>query len=337
MLLGVLLGLIYALLSDGPGDAFPFVNSAIIGLLVGLAISILELYVFTGKIKKLQFMAITAIRTLLYITLIPLIILIVLMIARMVRYDLNFSEVWASEEFQNYLTNQDFSVAIIYTLVIAFIINFTKQMSIKLGQGVLWSFITGKYHLPVQEEFIFMFLRLKNSEQIVKKLGRLEFHKFLNDFVFDITESLIVHQGRIHQYVEDEIVVYWKTNEGLKNANCVRAFFDAKRCFHELGEKYFIKYGLVPKFQAGLHIGPVVLGEIGAIKSEISFYGDVMNTTSRILDQCGKLNEELLMSANLIRRLKVPAIYRSEMHEEVALQGKTKALELHSIKVEEYV
>lgn len=329
---GIVSALIYILFVDGLRNGlFPYINAVIIGFLLALLISFFELYVFIGRIRKLKFSTSILIRTVVYALIIPIIFL-ELVIARMVRYNRNFSEVWTSEEFQNYVLNEDFVAAIVYALAIAFGINFIHQMSRKMGQGVLWSFITGRYYKPVQKEFIFMFLRIKHSDQIVKRLGRLKFHKFLNDFIFDITETILLHQGQIHQYIEDEIVVYWNIENGLNNANCIRTFFDAKKSIHELREKYYLKYELVPQIQAAYHCGQVVQGEIGAVKSEIAFYGDVMNTSSRILAQCTALDKELLLSAHLIYRLELPAIYESVVCGKIALKGKEKPLELFSVR-----
>ena len=58
----------------------------------------------------------------------------------------------------------------------------------------------------------------------------------------------------IYQYVDDEIVVSWNIKNGLKDANCIRTFFDAKNIINELREKYYVKYNLVPKFEASFHV-----------------------------------------------------------------------------------
>ena len=44
---------------------------------------------------------------------------------------------------------------------------------------------------------------------------------------------------------------------------------------------YETDFGVVPSFWAGLHLGPVVTGEIGTIKHEIAFLGDTLNAASR--------------------------------------------------------
>ena len=45
-------------------------------------------------------------------------------------------------------------------------------------------------------------------------------------------------------------------------------------------------FGLLPEFKAGFHLGKVTTGEIGVIKKEIIFTGDVLNTTARIQGLC---------------------------------------------------
>jgi len=48
-------------------------------------------------------------------------------------------------------------------------------------------------------------------------------------------------------------------------------------------------------FKAGIHIGKLVAGEMGVVKKEIVFSGDVLNTSSRIQAECNKLNCSLLI------------------------------------------
>jgi adenylate cyclase len=182
-----------------------------------------------------------------------------------------------------------------------------------------------------------MFLSVRYSDQIVKKIGRLHFHKFLKDLFYDFTVPILEHKGTIYEYVDDLVVVSWKPNEGLNNANCIRAFYNSKKIIKENREHYYVTYGFVPRLIAGYHIGKVVHGELGEIKGAIVFFGDVMNTTSRIKDQCEVLEEDLLISARLNDRLILPMIYHSGSCGEIRLKGKQHDLELFSIKEEPIV
>jgi len=48
----------------------------------------------------------------------------------------------------------------------------------------------------------------------------------------------------------------------------------------EAKSKYYLeKYDILPSFKAGMHLGEATVGEIGVIKKDIVFSGDVLNTT----------------------------------------------------------
>ena len=308
----MVLGPLYAVFSDGFRHGVgPYINTIIIGFQIGSLISFLELYLFAGGLRKLRFITLFLIKTVIYVVLIVLIIFNVLVISRILKYHLNYYQVVISDEFQNYLFYKDFDLAIIYTLVFAITINFTRLMNRKMGQGVLFSFIIGNYYQPKVQERIIMFLGIPHSKDISEKIGLVKFHSFLNDFIYDITESIIIHMGIIHHYVEDEIVISWNIDKGIQNANCVRTFFHAKSRLSSLKEKYFTNYGCLPVIGASLHAGNVVRAEIGDVKSELVFHGDVMNTTARIMGKCEELMSEILISDELVKKLVLPSIYES--------------------------
>lgn len=337
VLTGALLGLIYSAFSDGFGVLYPHVNTFIIGILVGALISYLEFYVFPIKGRRLKFMSLVLIRTVLYIGSISSIVFFVLLFSRMIRLDMGFSEVLVSEDFKRYIFKEDFKVAIAYTVAFAFIINFSILMIRKMGKDIMWGIVTGKYYQPSEVERILMFLSVRYSDQIVKKIGRLHFHKFLEDFFYDITNPILEHRGSIFEYVDDLVVVSWKPIEGIQNANCIRTFYNSKKKIKENSEHYYTTYGFVPKLIAGYHIGKVVCGELGEIKGTIVFFGDVMNTTSRIKEKCEVLEKDLLISAELNERLTLPKIYYAYSCGEMSLKGKQNDLELYYIKEESTV
>ena len=57
-----------------------------------------------------------------------------------------------------------------------------------------------------------------------------------------------------------------------------------------------------------------------------------MNTTSRILGACNKMNDELLISEQLFNQIKIPIIYTSSKVGSTKLKGKKEPLGLISIK-----
>jgi adenylate cyclase len=86
--------------------------------------------------------------------------------------------------------------------------------------------------------------------------------------------------------------------------------------------EYQRSYELVPSFHAALHIGPIVVSEMGDVHREIVFLGDTMNTTARIGAASSELGRDVLASADLVDRLTVPAGIVIEPLGPIPLRGK---------------
>ena len=180
------------------------------------------------------------------------------------------------------------------------------QINDKYGPGVFRDFLLGKYFRPRREERIFMFLDLRSSTMIAEKLGEEKYFTFLNDVFKYATSSILTFKGEIYQYVGDEIVISWRMNKGMENANCVRCFLAIQKALKQKSDYFQKKYGQIPEFKAGLHYGFVMAGEIGVVKRDIAFSGDVLNTTARIQSKCNDLGVNVLLSKHLLDKLPLP-------------------------------
>lgn len=101
-----------------------------------------------------------------------------------------------------------------------------------------------------------------------------------------------------------------------------------KKEIQKLSNKYLKEYGLVPGFKAGIHCGNVVAGEVGIIKRDITFSGDVMNTTSRIQGMCKEFNAEIIASEDLLKILSLTEKYTTQFLGSIKLRGKEKDVNL---------
>ena len=207
------------------------------------------------------------------------------------------------------------------------------QVNDKYGPGVFLSFILGKYFHPQREERIFMFLDLRGSTTIAEHLGERLYFNFLKDLFKDATPGILDSQGEIYQYVGDEVVVSWKREPGTLHANCLKCFFSIQK--HLLKRKpYYQKTydGVVPEFKAGLHCGFVMVGELGIIKREIAYSGDVLNTTARIQSKCNELGVNILLSKYLLEKLRsLPKSLIPKAVGEMTLRGKHQAVMLYTV------
>ncbi|NND33920.1 MAG: adenylate/guanylate cyclase domain-containing protein [Saprospiraceae bacterium] len=211
------------------------------------------------------------------------------------------------------------------------VVSFTQlflQINNKFGPGILFAFIRGKYRTPQYEERIFMFVDLKSSTTIAEKLGNELYHRLLKDFFRDLTKPIIYNKGHIYQYVGDEVVVSWKLQEGLEENHCLECYFQMIRKISEKSDIYLSRYGQVPEFKAGIHYGKVIAGEIGLVKRDITYSGDVLNTTARIQAKCNEYNTKLLISGALLKRLRPQLNHKIQSLGQILLRGKNQSVEL---------
>ena len=151
---------------------------------------------------------------------------------------------------------------------------------------------------------------------------------FLKDFFNDIAPAIIETRGEVYQYVGDEIVVSWKMKWGLKNGNALHCFYRMNELIEAKADVYLKRYDAVPKFRTGYHFGPVMVGEIGQIKRDIAFSGDVLNTTSRIQGMCKELNVDILASSTFAEVVNdLPKGISKLALGRKSLRGKTEELE----------
>lgn len=208
-------------------------------------------------------------------------------------------------------------------------------ISDKYGPGNLRSFFMGRYFRPKREEHIFMFLDLRGSTYIAQVLGEQQYFNFIKDVIRDATPVILKYKGRIYQYVGDEITVSWWMNQGLRNVNCVRCPMEVRKVFNHRSSYYISQYGVVPDFKAGLHCGPVMVGEIGLVKRDIAFSGEVVGTAARIQNRCNHFEVNLLISDDLKTLLPWQGSRLIPEHKgDLLIKGKMENLRLYTVNAE---
>lgn len=199
----------------------------------------------------------------------------------------------------------------------------------KYGPGVFPDYLMGRYFHPKHERRIFMFADIKDATTIAEALGEEKYFNFLKDFFRDIAPAITQTRGEVYQYVGDEVVVSWKMKHGLKGGNAVWCHFQMKKIIERKKRHYLNKYNCVPKFKSGFHFGNVMVGEIGQIKREIVFSGDVLNTAARIVAKCNDLDVDILASESFanVSFVLPERIIKKSMGEE-KLKGKAEEIGL---------
>ncbi|HEX7844279.1 MAG TPA: adenylate/guanylate cyclase domain-containing protein [Chitinophagaceae bacterium] len=201
----------------------------------------------------------------------------------------------------------------------------------KYSGGVFFDIMTGKYLQPKEEKRILLFVDLKNSTPIAEKLGHKEYFSFIRDFIYCMSVGIMEHDGRIYQYVGDEIVAWWPgTEANAKKA--VKSLIESRKVLNINTDIFKQKYDIVPEYKAGMHAGNIMVGQVGIAKKELVMSGDTINTASRIRTACTDLNQKFLVSKEMIDLLTLKD-WQSESMGIVDMKGKNQEMELFALKI----
>ncbi|MGB0522142.1 MAG: adenylate/guanylate cyclase domain-containing protein [Flammeovirgaceae bacterium] len=267
----------------------------IFGCFMGIVVGMFEVFLFNKRMRSKNFGQLLWLKTGIYLLLFTFSAVMIVFTHAM--YDLNAPIYHKAVVEQALSAIQGIYLPLFLIYVTTWVTGsiFLLQMSEKLGNGVLWQFLLGKYHRPKQEQRAFMFLDMKDSTSIAERIGSQKFYQLLNDFFADMTDTILRYQGEIYQYVGDEIIITWQVGKHDRAA-LIHCFYEIDQAIQKKGSYYLKQYGFIPEFKAGIHEGQVTVGEVGTIKREIVFSGDVLNTTSRIQGLCNQYETKLLVS-----------------------------------------
>lgn len=250
-------------------------------------------------------------------------------------YSLFVSKLSISFAMNEFISDAFYTYWLIEKLPSLLLIFFMTQLIIeiieKYSPGIFFDVFTGKYVNPQIEKRIIMFIDLKDSTPIAEKLGHQDYFRFIRDFIYFISIALIEYNGRIYQYVGDEIVVSWPYNK-TNTKRCMDSLIEARKLLQKNSERFRRKYGIVPEFRVGIHVGEVTIGEIGVIKKDLAMSGDTMNTTARIRSACSELKQKFIVSKDFIDAIDLKE-WQTESLGIVDLKGKDKGIELFALKI----
>jgi len=290
-------------------------RGALTGALIGAAVSSLSAFMETPgtQLARASFMVTVAVRSLVYLA----VFLAAIAVGQLL--------------VPNHPPARPVSISrddVLFCFGATFVVSFLFEVNSLLGQNVLLSFVTGRYHRPQIEERVFLIMDMKNSTATAERLGEVDFHRLLNRLVTDLGGPIVLRNGQIYKYVGDELIVTWPLARGLKDATCVHACFAARARLVAHGADYEREFGTAVQVRASLHCGPVVVGEMGSVKKEIALLGDTLNTAARLVDACRERDESVIASVDLLDRLVLPPGIEARSLGLIRLRGKEQAIGL---------
>jgi class 3 adenylate cyclase len=217
--------------------------------------------------------------------------------------------------------------------VVSLLVGAIFELRRLVGGPVLVSLVLGTYHRPRREQRIVMFLDIQSSTALAEQMGEVRVHDLITQFFFDIDQAIVEHDGQVHAYVGDAAIVTWPlVDDPEQNARALRCFFAAEDRMATLAPAYVGKFGVAPRFRAGIHAGPVIVSECGDTKRQIAYFGDTMNVTARLCDHCKTVEETLLVSADLLHAAACPPGFSVGGEAGIALRGRVAPVKAHALR-----
>jgi adenylate cyclase len=139
------------------------------------------------------------------------------------------------------------------------------------------------------------------------------------------------YDGRVYQYVGDEIVAWWPST-GMNARKCIHAIIEARKILNMNAEIFKRRYDILPEYKVGIHTGDVTVGQVGIAKKDLVMSGDTINTAARIRSECTELNQKFLVPKEMID-LSAMKDWQTESMGIVELKEKNESIELFALKI----
>ncbi len=236
------------------------------------------------------------------------------------------------QEFQIFLTPRFLFSGLLYYSVFIVLLNFILLVNRKFGPGVLFDLLMGKYFHPRNKSMVFLFLDLRDSTRITEKLGHERYSEFIKECIHELTPILRKYEARVHQYVGDEIVLYWYDLSEKQILKALHTYFGFRVMLEHRQDYFLKKYGEKPHFKAGMDAGQVTVTEVGDIKREIAFHGDVLNTAARLEKKCNQYHADLIVTENVKEYVASSKLFKIKFLSDLPLRGKQEKIRFYGIQ-----
>ncbi len=297
------------------------------GTLFGIMFGLINLLVDNTKLRRKSFGALIFVKTSLYT--------IAIILSQAFVYGIyHVFSLAPLEMIKNMQQEISLSFALsmsVFFILVILIINFMLQINRKFGYGVMFSMLSGKYYKPRKERRIFMFLDMKDSTGNAERLGHYDYSRLIQSCIHDLTDLIIRYKAQVYQYVGDEVVLTWETKIGMKDLNCINLFYAFEQRLKDRSEYYKKRYNTQPVFKAGLDEGNITVTEVGDIKREIAYHGNVLHTAARLEKMCNNLEKKILITQNLVSHFPSQNGYDKELMGEFQLRGKRNMEKVYGI------
>ncbi|MEM9830531.1 MAG: adenylate/guanylate cyclase domain-containing protein [Bacteroidota bacterium] len=310
--------------------SFLLVTPTLEGLVLGTILVVMEYILF----KQLYVRYSYSHALLMHLIIIAVVIAITLLVGELFnqvvfnkqRWDVALPTAW--QFLQSPLSMSLFA----YSLALATLLNFFRQLGNHFGHSIILDFITGKYVRPQEEHRTFMFLDLNQSTAIAEQLGHVKYSRLLNQCFNDLSEFILHYEADVYQYVGDEVVLTWRTDPAKEPIDIAGLYFHFREKLRQNAASYREKFGVAPQFKASVHTGLVSITRVGQHRKTLAYHGDVLNTAARLINICSRLKKDLLVTAASAPFIQRIPHYRVNNVDTLLLRGKQQSTQVFEVQ-----
>ena len=126
------------------------------------------------------------------------------------------------EAYPEWYSGSTFLQDATFFLIVMLLVNFSLRIHSLVGTRVLLNFLLGRYHRPLREQQVFMFVDFLGARGLSNRLGDIRAQSLISAVFFDIDATIGAFGGETHRYIGDELVVTWPFQRGTRGARCVK-------------------------------------------------------------------------------------------------------------------
>ena len=182
----------------------------------------------------------------------------------------------------------------------------------------------GRPLVPVQREVTILFSDVRDFTRLSEKMDPQQVLALLDGYFARMTAIVKGRDGMVNKFIGDGLLAVWGVPdvepEHAKKA--VQAALDMRRAVAELAEEARAAGNEPLRIGIGIHTGIVAAGMLGGLdQSEYTVIGDAVNLASRVEGLTKRLQTDLLVSEDTLKRCDTAFLATRVGSEEVKGRG----------------
>lgn len=181
-----------------------------------------------------------------------------------------------------------------------------------------------------------LFTDVRGFTSLSEKLAPQQVVALLNRYFTPMTAYVRDSNGTLDKFIGDAIMAFWNAPLDVPNhpRQAVAAAMHMQELLHDLNPLLEAEFGVRLRIGAGLHSGPVYVGNMGSEELlDYTCIGDTVNLASRLEGMCPKYGVSVVVSGDTAARCGEAFYFRPL--DSIRVKGKSRPVAIFSVHEQE--